>query len=77
MSKPLSHAQLIFLRNCERMALRRDVYNAPGGYPSAWSDASRWYRTSKVLERAGLVKRQKAAAWLTDAGRDYLTGVKA
>jgi hypothetical protein len=65
----LSPAQILLLKS---MTMLSGTDFAPGGYPGAGPDASRWWRTMECLARNGLVERLHGvgAYRITDKGRD-------
>jgi hypothetical protein len=66
----LSQTQLLALER-----LRSRFETAPAGYPSAGRDASRWWKTMRVLECHGFARRSADSFEITSAGREYANRV--
>lgn len=67
MTIKLSETQKNFLL---RLA-KTDYELPPGGYVEAGRDASRWWRTARVLKRHGFVTTRGQHAQITDTGRRF------
>ena len=68
-AESLTPAQRAILRACAADGHGTAV--CPGGYPTAGRDAARWWRSAKILERLGLVRRVgHQAVKLTEKGEE-------